>query len=131
MFRYFLYVSEAMPHCDATKVASTFARARIHNCDNAVSGLLLYDGRAFLQYLEGEPATIAALYASIARNPLHTRVKLLEEGDRPDRCVADFRAGFCEVDAMDALLALAHGHSAANESMIPHVVGQMSRYDLQ
>ena len=50
------------------------------NASLQVTGALLFTGRHFAQYLEGPSAGIAALKASILRDPRHDDVQTIAEG---------------------------------------------------
>lgn len=53
------------------------ARARNRSLD--VTGMLLFEDGRFLQTIEGPPAAIAALWASIQRDPRHDHIEILSE----------------------------------------------------
>lgn len=53
MFR-LLYISTARKVIDAVALQSILKSARIANRSKGLTGLLVYDGHRFLQYLEGE-----------------------------------------------------------------------------
>jgi len=59
--------------------------AQSHNSSNNITGLLCFDGRRFLQILEGEDNVIEALYASIENDTRHKDVELLHLGKIAER----------------------------------------------
>ncbi|MCB4859501.1 BLUF domain-containing protein [Sphingobium sp. PNB] len=50
-----------------------------------VTGALLFTGNRFAQYLEGEPAAIENLKASILRDRRHREVQTIASGEAPHR----------------------------------------------
>ncbi len=49
-------------------------QSRLHNARNGISGLLLHEDGAFLQFIEGEKAAVETLYRKILRDPRHSYV---------------------------------------------------------
>ncbi|MGF1454808.1 MAG: BLUF domain-containing protein [Alphaproteobacteria bacterium] len=52
-----------------------------NNRKRAITGILWYDGRHFIQCLEGSRMAISALYSHIAIDPRHKNVHLINFGD--------------------------------------------------
>ena len=69
-----IYTSAAAGPMDTAMLNSVLTTARDNNAVNSVSGMLLYADGAFFQVLEGEEATLEALYQTIAADPRHTSV---------------------------------------------------------
>ena len=46
-----------------------------------MSGMLLYCSQSFLQVLDGDPVALSSIYAQIAADSRHTRIRLLLEGE--------------------------------------------------
>lgn len=66
------------------------AQAAESNRIAGITGVLLYDGGNFLQILEGEPATVDALFARICQDTRHHHVKLIERVGIEQRNFADW-----------------------------------------
>src|SRR5205085_10361273 len=58
-----LYVSE-MAAPDAAEIARICDRSRANNLRDGITGLLVFDGKAFCQYVEGAGPAISALLGS-------------------------------------------------------------------
>lgn len=54
--------------------------ARAHNQMEGVTGVLLYDGRHFFQYFEGDAPGVARIYARIRASQLHVDLQELQQG---------------------------------------------------
>lgn len=79
MISQYVYISTALDLSrDAvTDILETCAR---YNTQHGISGLLLYNGRNFLQLLEGEQAVLDQLMAKIEVDPRHAGVSMLHKG---------------------------------------------------
>ena len=67
------------------ELGSLFSTARRNNKRAGLTGALLLTGDWFVQVLEGEEATVRAVYDTIARDPRHDQVALVESGPVPAR----------------------------------------------
>lgn len=66
-----LYVSTAARLLSLVELTQLQARAQARNLDQQVTGLLLYAGGAFMQYIEGPAAGLSTVYGVIKADPLH------------------------------------------------------------
>lgn len=78
MFR-LLYISTARAVIDAAALQTIMKSARIANRAKGLTGLLIFDGHRFLQYLEGEEEIVRGLYAKIKTDARHFAVVTLRE----------------------------------------------------
>lgn len=76
MLSQYLYISTA-PSLSREDVESILASSSRNNPANGITGLLLYNGRNFLQLLEGEEGELKALMLRIGNDPRHSGVSLL------------------------------------------------------
>ena len=74
-----LYVS-AMAAPDAEEIARICGRSRANNLRNGITGLLLFDGMAFCQYVEGPPKAVSALLGQLEHDPRHVDMRVLQFG---------------------------------------------------
>lgn len=65
------YISTARPGLIDADIDAILASSRRHNNRNGVTGILVYDGKRFLQALEGERAAVEATYDRIKADPRH------------------------------------------------------------
>jgi hypothetical protein len=108
------YISTARPGAD-DQLKDILAIARRRNRQNGITGLLIADGKRFLQALEGEGPIIEATFARIKNDPRHFAVVMLsmkeivrrEFGDWEMACkqVELVRNGMSLIDTVDALVA--------------------------
>jgi hypothetical protein len=67
------------------------------NVDNGVTGLLLYRDCAFMQFLEGDEATVRDLFAHISADRRHQDVDLMWSNETEHRRFADWSMAFREM----------------------------------
>lgn len=76
-----VYISTARAELIGDGCSDILAASRRNNEANGVTGLLLFDGRRFLQVLEGARPPVEALFGRIARDPRHRGVVRLSTRD--------------------------------------------------
>jgi hypothetical protein len=76
-FRRIVYASTATARTDDDTQIDILRQSRANNGLNGISGILLSDGRRFLQVLEGTPEAIAHVFAQISADPRHAEVRML------------------------------------------------------
>ncbi|UQY87986.1 BLUF domain-containing protein [Stenotrophomonas rhizophila] len=79
------YASEAVPDLGTDGLERMVQRSITHNQLAGVTGLLLFDGRRFLQYIEGPDDGLAVIYSRIVYSRLHTDVIELARGSVSQR----------------------------------------------
>ncbi|HEL3821954.1 TPA: BLUF domain-containing protein [Stenotrophomonas maltophilia] len=75
-----VFVSEASPHLAAEHLAAIMADAARFNRNAGVSGVMLYDGRRFLAYMEGPPYGLYVAFARAAGASSHGELIELARG---------------------------------------------------
>jgi Sensors of blue-light using FAD len=73
----YLYISTA-PTLPREEVDAILAASARNNPARGITGLLLFNGRNFLQLLEGEEGEVAALMDTITADPRHSGVSVLD-----------------------------------------------------
>ena len=73
-FRRIVYSSTATAPTDDDTQIDILRQSRANNGLNGISGILLSDGRRFLQVLEGTPEAIEHVFARISADPRHAEV---------------------------------------------------------
>ncbi len=76
--RQYVYISTA-PGLSEDQVQEIVESASRNNAAQGVGGFLLYNGRNFLQLLEGEGSQLMLLMSRIMADPRHTGVLKLED----------------------------------------------------
>jgi Sensors of blue-light using FAD len=85
----FLYISTAptLPREEVDAILATSAR---NNPARGITGLLLFNGRNFLQLLEGEEWEVASLMERITADPRHSGVSVLDRRSIAARTCPDW-----------------------------------------
>ena len=99
---YLVYVSSATLPFSAAELFDLLARCRENNAVLGVTGMLLYKDGNFMQVLEGEEATVRALYAKIAGDPRHRNTLLLLQGQGEERQFPEWTMGFRDLRSAEA-----------------------------
>ncbi len=80
----YLYISTA-PSLSRDEVEAILASSARNNPARGVTGLLLYNGRNFLQLLEGEEVELVDLMVRISHDPRHAGVSILDRKNIEER----------------------------------------------
>jgi hypothetical protein len=99
-----IYSSTATKDFSEAHLSFLLLNARKNNQALGVTGLLLYDAGSFLQVLEGEGASIEALFRRIGRDPRHARVSRLLSRDVVAREFGEWSMGFVATKAIATTL---------------------------
>lgn len=94
-----LYTSVSTGELGEPELAEMLKSYRVKNADRGITGLLLHDGRRFVQVLEGEPARVDSLYEKICKDPRHHLVSLLFERSIDTRSFEQWGMGYRSIQA--------------------------------
>lgn len=100
---YFLaYVSSACSPFAPAELVALLEKSRRNNAALGITGMLLYKDGNFMQILEGEEQPVRALSAKIGRDPRHSGVVTLLQGQAPEREFSDWSMGFRDLSDPNA-----------------------------
>ncbi len=85
-----LYISTARKGFDESDLAQIMSTATKRNRADGITGLLIYDGRRFMQYLEGEESIVIETFKRIERDPRHFAVVVLKRTEGTERQFSDW-----------------------------------------
>lgn len=88
--RRIVYISTATQVDDDT-LADILRSAQINNARDAISGFLIFNGRNFLQLIEGPEQALAALMDTLATDPRHCGIVCLIDEPIDARCTPDWQ----------------------------------------
>jgi hypothetical protein len=121
-----LYASHLAPRVVLTEVGRMVEAARVRNVDQGITGILLFDGTRFCQYVEGSGKAVDDLMARIRKDPMHELVDVL--WSRPASAVRRFegwRLGYLEIDDLEQIdrISEVQGEEALRrfEDVLPRV----------
>ncbi|MBP7868204.1 MAG: diguanylate phosphodiesterase [Acidobacteria bacterium] len=96
-----IYCSAARKRFGPEELVRILDQARLNNARCGVTGMLLYADGSFFQVLEGEEATVDALFESISRDDRHGGVTLIIREPVARRSFGDWTMGYAEPTAQD------------------------------
>ena len=119
-----LYVSDLSPGTSAIEVSRIVGSSRRRNAGDGITGLLIFDGGCFCQYVEGPLAALTALNDRLDLDPRHTHMEvLLKDVFAGPRRFSDWRLGYVDVvdgDEIGAMRNLSGDDAlAAFERLLP------------
>jgi hypothetical protein len=95
------YVSTATPGIVADDVTRILLGSRANNRRHGISGLLLFDGKRFLQVLEGDQAAVERTYLRIRADGRHRAAVQLSARIAEDRCFGNWAMAYHAVPGQD------------------------------
>ncbi len=101
----FLYLSHLVARLRYDVFSAICQVSRRRNAELSLTGVLLFDGHRFCQWLEGPAASLARVRESIVGDPRHEFISTLV--DRPQPAVTatgSWQAGFCGPDELELLV---------------------------
>lgn len=94
------YISTAHPGTTAQDVDAILSVSRRNNARDGITGLLIYDGKRFLQALEGYGPLVDAAFARIKADPRHRAAVMLSLRQPPVKEFGRWEMACQKVDAM-------------------------------
>ena len=89
-----VYVSSAVRLLSFDEIGYLLKRARERNEENGITGVLLYIGGNFMQYLEGPKDNLDVIYKIIQEDNQHTCMILVSREAIEERQFSDWSMGF-------------------------------------
>jgi len=109
-----IYISTARPGIGMADVQNILAASRRNNAAHRVSGLLVFNGKRFLQALEGDESAVEAAFARITADDRHRAIVTLSRRAITTREFGDWAMASCGdvdsdqtamIETIDALVA--------------------------
>ena len=101
-----LYVSTLAPTAPVSAVSAIATKSRVANALRSITGILIFDGIRFCQYLEGGRDDLLSLLERISSDARHTGVTLIHHGPLQERRFKKFSLAFVNGDDFEALTRL-------------------------
>jgi hypothetical protein len=97
------YASTATRDFSRNDLLELLTKARKHNAEQGITGLLLFQDGHFMQVLEGEADKVRELFKVIAHDERHTQIALLFEEFVSQPQYPDWSMGFQALDGSDLM----------------------------
>jgi hypothetical protein len=117
--RQLVYFSTAADGIGPDDIAEILATSRANNARVGVSGLLLFVNGVFAQVLEGDPASVEAVYARIVADPRHQDPEILSDRTVERRTFDDWSMAYLETTADDLARSAGLDRLLNNPSLLP------------
>lgn len=102
-----IYHSRLAPNAPVSCVSDIIKTARSFNAIHGLTGILIFDGQHFLQYLEGPQMPLQDLMVRIAQDPRHVNFTLQHYGSLAgERGFRNWSMGYSEIEDADPLAEL-------------------------
>jgi Sensors of blue-light using FAD len=85
-----LYISTARKDFNAADLDVLMKKSQRRNRADKITGLLVFDGRRFMQYLEGEESIVRDTFERIERDLRHYAVVILKKTEGVERQFSDW-----------------------------------------
>lgn len=92
------YTSWARPGIRADEVAAIVTSARVNNPLDGITGILIFNGTAFMQILEGAQSAIDDLVQRLMRDPRHSNVTIRDQRAIDARIFPDWAMAFARLE---------------------------------
>ncbi|MEO5640306.1 MAG: BLUF domain-containing protein [Sphingomicrobium sp.] len=92
------YSSFASPGLQPVELEQILAVSQRNNARDAITGLLMFNGAAFVQTIEGPAAAIDRLVMAIANDSRHCQMEICDERDATKRIFPDWVMGYVRMD---------------------------------
>lgn len=96
-----IYVSNAVERMTKDDLQTILMESMIHNSDNDITGILLYDQGSFCQILEGNKKKVLSIYKKIKKDKRHTNIITVSEKDIQYREFSAWSMRFINLDFYD------------------------------
>lgn len=121
-----IYTSRLRNPMGSDELMALTEAANIKNKKLGITGLLLASPHGFVQYLEGAPKPLVKLMNSIARDPRHYDVVILERKNTSQRLFPQWSMNLVAVDVRE--LAQMHNSIKANSQPMVALASSVMRW---
>lgn len=92
-----IYVSLPAQQLSENDVDKILVAARAKNLERRITGFLLFDGRMFMQLIEGPRHEVEDLFESLRADTRHQRVQKIYQGEAPVRLFSNFSMAYAHL----------------------------------
>ena len=118
LLKQLLYCSKAAEGRPADDLFDIVGQSERNNPGRGVTGFLLADGDRFLQFMEGSPLSVEALFAIIDDDPRHERLEVVFQGSSEERLFPEWSmkslVSFKDRPALDVISDRVRGREGGN-----------------
>ena len=127
-----MFLSEFPSDADPAVIGEIIRVSRANNAAAGLTGVLMFDGTFFCQYLEGPETAVRRVVGKIAVDPRHTEFQLLHQGPiGAERRFEGWHVGMVAPDGPSPLLAFESLRGAAAIDHLIWVYRERQKYGIQ
>ena len=93
-----IYTSWARPGIEAGEVEAIVASAKVNNPLDGITGVLIFNGTAFLQILEGGASAVDGLARRLASDRRHSNMSIRDERPIAQRTFPDWSMAYLRLE---------------------------------
>jgi hypothetical protein len=93
MLAHLAYVSVRKKNCTDEEIEKILAACKVNNAPLDITGVLLYSDSKFIQYVEGESASLMALYDKIKKDVRHEKAVMISYNPITKRIFPSWQMG--------------------------------------
>jgi hypothetical protein len=126
---HFVYCSRAADGVDDQEVGRIVESAQRHNLQNGITGMLAFGSGVFFQWIEGPPAEVQKLIASLHGDSRHYDIVSLEQSEEQrERLYPDWGMEKVEAEDIRAVLedALENAKNETSVATLKRILDQIS-----
>lgn len=94
----FTYTSWSRPSIRADEVDAILRSSRVNNPLDGITGLLMFNGSAFMQVLEGSVAAVDDLVTCLRLDPRHSNISVRHDAIIEHRIFPDWSMGYLRLE---------------------------------
>lgn len=123
-----LYRSQSRGEISKSQVQQILDASVRNNGRREITGLLLYNGKIFLQMLEGEESAVRRCYEKICLDSRHSQAFIVAEVRSEQRIFPNWKMGYIDMKPTTAandlspMLRVAAGHGTYDASLIVKIL---------
>ena len=117
-----VYMSEPDESLSDRDIVEILEASQENNEEACITGVLFYDGRHFLQVLEGPDEAVWNVYSEILADPRHRNVVTIHEGPILKRAFNAWGMAYRRIDEDSEILRLARDQLESGEAEDPRII---------
>lgn len=129
LLKTFVYCSRAADGVDEEAVHGIVKAAQRRNLSRGITGVLVFRAGIFFQWIEGPPAHMRSLIASLYADPRHCDLVALDQGEeRRERLYPDWDMEEVQAEDMRVVLedALASSRGETSAATLTRILGHLA-----
>lgn len=111
--KYFIYVSRCIDPRGPSAIPEIIQTARRENAIHGITGVLMFDGERFCQYIEGEADDVNHLSRAIAADQRHAEFRVVAEAEAKTRRFRVWSMAYAYADDSSLIDAICSQQPAA------------------